>query len=54
MVSDYLVLLFYGIVKITFGAVGNIYSVGLNYGSQKLYSFAVMLKIDFLRMKDEL
>jgi len=27
---DYFVLLFYGIVKISFGAVGNVYTIGFD------------------------
>ena len=54
MVSGYLVLLFYGIVKVAFGAVGYVYSVWQYYRTKKLYSFAVMLQVNLFWVQDQL
>jgi len=51
MVPGYLVLLFYGIVKVSFGAVGYVIFVWFDNCSKVFNSFAVTLQVNFIGMQ---
>lgn len=48
MVSGYKVLLFYGVEKVSFGAVGYECFMWFDYCSKVFNSFAIMLQINFI------